>query len=742
MTELTLPAGSLQSALHAFEGGADAVYLGLHDFSARANAKNFSWEDLAKLKRVCLDQNKRFYVTLNTLLDDEELDRARQILRRLDLIAPDGIIVQDLGLAHMMQDEFPDLELHCSTQLAVHTVQGVRMLQDLGFKRIVLSRELTFNEIVRIRETCRDVQLKTFIHGAMCYGFSGLCMASHTITGRSANRGECAQICRTWFSNNQSDGYFFSMTDLAAGNKVTALRDIGIDSLKIEGRMKSPAYVRYAARYYRMILDGARDGDALKIAKEELESQFARQSSGGWTFAYGKESPTENRHTPTLTTNSYPGHRGTRIATVTKVRNPGDSPYLEIVLEQDLATRDGLLWLSKTGNGISEAVRFGVRTILDGKGTRVHEGKAATKVSIDVPKEVHASKGDPLYRVSRHDLHVATINEEAIAPYRTPYGLILTIEDDGIHLSAEGLPRWVEQRIEARYPIEVQEAKSSQRTRANLEKIFSSPNEGLLTLGRLRIVGQSELPLEKLFLPLSRMKEIRRSWYKMCNEELERSIMGRAAVSSKTPVETHILPSRNRLRACDNPHIPWVDPVRVGKLLSKGSTIKDVLPIVDGIAYIPLPPVTFDEESMFQALEAIIRMVKNPVRVGLNNVAHIGWAMRNADVPCFADIYLYMSNRLAVQQFLDHVPSPVGLYQWVERTTLDVSRWPAYPSSVGEDFAIPLFISRSCYRYDTLGMPCEGCPRHGSWSITQQGLNYHIDVIDCVTVVSKEPEEQ
>ena len=176
--ELAIPAGSLQCALYAFKGGADAVYFGLKNFSARKGAVNFSFEDVRKIKALCLAENRKFYVTLNTLVSDSEMAEVIPLLRQLEYLQPDGVIVQDLGIAKVMREHFPSLPLHGSTQLAVHTIDGVKQLQELGFSRVVLSRELSFEEIRAIREACPNVELKVFIHGALCYGFSGLCMAS------------------------------------------------------------------------------------------------------------------------------------------------------------------------------------------------------------------------------------------------------------------------------------------------------------------------------------------------------------------------------------------------------------------------------------------------------------------------------------------------------------------------------------------------------------------------------------
>ena len=166
MTELALPAGSLQAALHAFEGGADAVYLGLRQYSARKHATNFSFEELAQLKQESVRLGKAIYVTLNTLLDDQELHGIIPTLRRLELLEPDGIIVQDLGLSSVILDEFPSLPVHASTQIAVHTTEGVRQLQRLGFSRIVLARELTYAQIEDIRKSCADVDLNRWLTGS------------------------------------------------------------------------------------------------------------------------------------------------------------------------------------------------------------------------------------------------------------------------------------------------------------------------------------------------------------------------------------------------------------------------------------------------------------------------------------------------------------------------------------------------------------------------------------------------
>ena len=280
MIELALPAGTLENALVAFRSGADAVYFGLKDFSARKGAGNFSFEDLSKIREFSLKNNKKTYITINTLIDDATLARVYETLDKITEYGTDGIICQDLGVARLIKRDFSTLPLHASTQLAVHTVHGVKELQKLGFERVVLSRELNLDEIKHIRKECPDVELKVFIHGALCYGFSGLCMASKIKTGRSANEGECAQVCRTWFNDitNRKKLYPFSLEDMCAGELVKELEAIGIDSLKIEGRLKGNEYVAATASYYRAIIDNAHP----ELYKGLVQSSFQRISGSGY----------------------------------------------------------------------------------------------------------------------------------------------------------------------------------------------------------------------------------------------------------------------------------------------------------------------------------------------------------------------------------------------------------------------------------------------------------------------------
>lgn len=494
-SELALPAGNLQCALYAFKGGADAVYLGMKLFSARAGAVNFSFEDLRKLKYVCQKENKKFYITLNTLVQDSDLNEVVKLLRQLEYLQPNGVIIQDLGIVNLIRKHFPSLEMHASTQLAVHTVDGVKELQSLGFKRVVLSRELSFDEIAEIRKQCPDVELKVFIHGALCYGFSGLCMASQFITGRSANCGSCAQICRTWFScrETKQDAWFFSMKDLCLGDKVKQLQEAKIDSLKVEGRMKGPEYVYWCARYYRMLLDGKTEKDNEVIwAKEAMQIAFSRDTTSG--FFNTKTNGSTNSEI--MVCSDYPSHRGIEVGIVQKTMNS----KAIVEFSKPVALRDGLLVTSdNTTQGFA-------LTYIEGSKSFVSEGQTAI---INFPTEKFKKRipyGTKVMCISRHNGNLPLINEN-IPLYKKPVNISVKIDNGVIsagHVTSE---------------IELQQSKQNQDIKEVLENVFSASDKSFFTLQNLSVENKSSV--KNPFLPLSILKQFRRDFYSALDNDFE-----------------------------------------------------------------------------------------------------------------------------------------------------------------------------------------------------------------------------
>lgn len=276
LPELLAPAGSIEAARAAVEAGADAIYLGGTMLNARMNAKNFSDGEMREVITYCHENGVCVYVTLNTAVYDRELAEALEYAGKLYVWGVDGLIVADLGLASLIRRYYPALPLHASTQASGHSVECAEKLQSLGFCRMVCAREMTKTEIDRL---CADSPIETeqFIHGALCVSQSGQCLASAMIGGRSGNRGACAQPCRMQYNGS----YPLSLKDSALARYVPDLIKSGVASLKIEGRMKSPAYVYGVVEIYRKLLDEGRAAD-----DSEMKRLAALFSRGGFTDGY------------------------------------------------------------------------------------------------------------------------------------------------------------------------------------------------------------------------------------------------------------------------------------------------------------------------------------------------------------------------------------------------------------------------------------------------------------------------
>jgi len=685
--ELDLPAGSLQCALYAFKGGADAIYLGMKSFSARKGAVNFSFDDVRKVKAYCLEHGKKYYITLNTLVTDAELPAIDRLLRQLDYLAPDGVIVQDLGIARLIRDRYPNLPLHGSTQLAVHTIDGVKELQRLGFSRVVLSRELSFDEIKTIREACPDVELKVFVHGALCYGFSGICMASQFMTAgtaegvRSANRGSCAQICRSWFHCDETgtDSWLFSMKDLCLGDKVRQFASIGVDSLKIEGRMKGPDYAYWCARYYRLLLDGHDEReDEVKWAKEAMQVSFSRETTD-YFFSTGNRGSTG---CAPMVSPEDPGHKGVQVGTVDKVL--GSKAVVRF--SKPVAIRDGLKVVS---GGHSES--FSLTRIEDLSGSMksfISEGETAT---VNFPASGFSRKpgfGTPVYCISRHNLNMGLLNEN-IPMYKKPVDLDIVL-DNGL-MSVNGMV----------FKLDVQEARNQSDSSQILSKTFGASDKSLFTLGKLTVSDNTGFG--SVFIPMSALKQARRDFY----EALDAAFMK----EQEAPVELETLMVRD----------PSLPPRTALGLWDR--TVE-----VSGKRYLPLSPVMFNEKEYLEGVDRMIAADPDLV-VGLNNIAQVLWAKQHPGTRFFADVFLYTGNSYSYSLLKEELPNLSASYELDRDTPFNYT---------GDDYTPPLFISRVCMRHNSLGLPCKGCSRDNTFHLEQNGKHYKAWCVDCITVVTKQ----
>ena len=276
--EILAPAGSEEALKAAVRCGANAVYLGLQEFNARKNASNFTFETLPSAVEYCHSHNVQVHLTLNTLLYDGELKRAAETAEFACKTGVDAIIINDFGLVDIVRNAAPEMPLHGSTQMTVHTPHGVEFLSELGFTRAVLARELSFDEIREI-STHSKIELETFVHGALCMCVSGQCYLSSMLGGRSGNRGLCAQPCRLPFSVHGGTGHDLSLKDMSVIERLSELASLGVSSFKIEGRMKRPEYVAAAVTACRMSLEGQDISDI----SSKLRYIFSRS---GFTSGY------------------------------------------------------------------------------------------------------------------------------------------------------------------------------------------------------------------------------------------------------------------------------------------------------------------------------------------------------------------------------------------------------------------------------------------------------------------------
>lgn len=346
--ELLAPAKNLECGKAAIDHGADAVYIGAPRFGARAAAGN-SLEDIAALVEYAHLYNVRIYVTVNTLLRDEELEETEKMIWQLYRAGVDALIVQDMGITGL---ELPPIPLHASTQTDNRTAEKVRFLADAGFRQVVLARELSLREISKIHEACPDVALEVFVHGALCVSYSGQCYVSQACFGRSANRGECAQFCRLPFSlvdaNDKvivKDKHLLSLKDLNQSDELEQLLDAGASSLKIEGRLKDVSYVKNVTAAYRRKLDAifARRGEYVRASsgtcRFDFQPQLDKSFSRSFThyFLHGRSKDVSSFDTPKSL--------GEEMGTMKEARGN----YLTVAGLKSFNNGDGVCYLDEQG---------------------------------------------------------------------------------------------------------------------------------------------------------------------------------------------------------------------------------------------------------------------------------------------------------------------------------------------------------------------------------------------------------
>ncbi|WP_233242592.1 DUF3656 domain-containing U32 family peptidase [Sporanaerobacter acetigenes] len=490
--ELLSPVGNIEALYAAVQNGADAVYLGGKLFNARQYASNFGMEDLKTAVEYAHLRGVRVYVTVNILFSDKEIEEAVDYIKYLYEIDVDGLIVQDLGLSYLIKNVFPQFELHGSTQMTINNLQGVLFLEQMGFKRVVLARELSINEIKYIKERS-NIELEGFIHGALCVCYSGQCLMSSIIGGRSGNRGTCAQPCRMPYTlvdienertvfEKLEGKYILSPKDLNTIEDIDKIVDSGLKSLKIEGRMKKPEYVALVVSKYRKALDRGID-EITKEDKKELLEIFNRGFTGGYILEnFGREFISLDR----------PNNRGVYLGKVVKV----DPKYIYINLEDDLNIGDGIEFTK----GKNEYV--GIMSNISGeKGSTIKidnlKGiknnslvyKTSNRELLEKTRETFEENQNIKYPISM-DVYIY-INKKAV----------LIIKDENYTISVES-----EELVEKAQRVSLIE----ERVRNQLEKLSDEP----YYIDNLNIYLE-----EGSFLPISSLNKLRRQGIDLLNEK-------------------------------------------------------------------------------------------------------------------------------------------------------------------------------------------------------------------------------
>ena len=399
MIELLSPVGDFECLKAAVQNGADSVYFGANLFSARAFAHNFDEAELKKAIEYAKLRGVKTNLTLNTLIKDNEFDNAIKLASKAYEFGIDAIIIQDLGLAKKLIELFPDLPMHGSTQMTIHNLNGALKLQELGFKRVVLSRELSLTEIEYI---CKNtsIEIECFVHGALCISYSGQCLFSSMLGGRSGNRGKCAGPCRLPYKLIENDkaidsGYLLNTRDLCGLEFLPQLINAGVDCLKIEGRMKSPEYVATVTNIYRKYIDLAYSKNDFNINIEDKKTLLQAFNRGN--FSSGHLDSSENRN---LVFKEKPNNMGLFISIIQKY-NPNKG-HITLKIQEKLNIGDTISVGNENGSyKISELMN---------KNTNLKETQVGQTVTIGRMKG-NIKVGDKVYRLSSKEL--TTIAKES-----------------------------------------------------------------------------------------------------------------------------------------------------------------------------------------------------------------------------------------------------------------------------------------------------------------------------------------
>jgi putative protease len=717
--EILAPAGDISCALAAFAAGADGVYLGLKDFSARKSASNFSLETLRRLKGVAGVQGRKIYVAINTVVLETEMEALFDLLVRLEWLGVDGIIIQDLGVLKILKEYFPGLAIHASTQMAAGSHGALSLLEREGVRRVILPRETPLEMIREFKKAHSGLELEVFIHGALCYSWSGLCLASGLLLNRSGNRGECAQLCRNYYSVDGENRYPFSCNDLFLGEDILKLADAGVSSLKIEGRMKGAAYVSRVVALYRAILERAPD---VKKLADAASLTFARKSTKGY-FANSKG---EN-----LVDEIYPGHRGLSLGKVLATKGE----WIELSPAHDLHMHDSLLYFHPTKT--DQVVRFTIFGLKTAQGIRPPLIRAGTKAWVKTDKTI-PPVGQEIFLISTKNISLAKGTDEKELPLRMPI-IPLTIECRRTGMVFRIMLDEKDETFEVETPPLEGQGPGFEQTAQNL---WLQAGKSFFVASPVSV--KNETGFTNLFVPPSVFKKIKNDFYFWLDGVVEERIKQKVGLFNKREIATSTNWSggnklkRKELNPLSDPGMPFASLVD----LDSPANFVDF----HGFKFVPLPPVLVDENLWGERLHALVQGYPEiKFAIGINNIGQVPLVEKlekYSNVFSFLDFYTYLANTWAAEFYAWRLNKILFGFFWVEGNDEEFSKMAAtaVPLVVIEDtLSLPLFYSRSCsQREKNSGRCLKDCPKRFSWTVKNVHQRFRVEVKDCVTFLFRE----
>jgi len=758
--EILAPVGGREQFFAALNSGADAVFLGLKQFNARSRAENFTIDELKTLVPLAHRYGMKVLVTFNILIKDEELSDVIAVLASLEEIGVDAVIVQDIGVARIARQHFPGLKLHASTQMAIHNLAGVLEAARHGFKRVVMARELTAEEIKRISRAV-DVELEVFCHGSLCYSYSGLCFFSGASDARSGNRGECAYTCREPYKviSEPGHGFLFSMRDLDTSHKLDQMIAAGVDTLKIEGRKKDAQYVSSVVRLYRKKLDQLFGRPTLrdnapplaklnlpeeKSLRRDLQLSFQRQTT---SFFF------EGRYHENVIDLNNASHHGIRVGVIDEIK--GD--LVKVNLQEEVERFDGLKIISakklyhakpQDGNQVHTELRglarryenretaFSLRD-MSLKGRKIFKADAGMRVDIKLPAQMSGIEvGDVVFKARSSDLRVrvekisgAPVDERLrpLIPVKTSV-TARQLDDGGVKLTVE-LARYGEVLRSAGLTLENLQLREKGDLANDLKDIFHIfGDEGVYS-------GEFSFALSKnYFIPRAVLKELKRELSAALADTIEKlhskhatsatQALGEGIGQNALDEETSYSVKIDRTE-----YLPWIEQLAQKQTLlevvfePKKMFLPDVKPesFLDALKDFKLRTGI----SVRFAFPTVIRAWDEPVLKLWFKAAHeagfdrfeVGnpgalelirqWGLPATNLT--SDFMLYAMNREAVKQWRDEGVSRIALS--IEDDAVDLAHLLSHwPNGVRPEAILykdtPLFVAEAC----SLTALHNGCP--------------------------------